>query len=172
MVPVFVWLFVSDRPNLAVIVFAVAAWTDFFDGYIARRTDSVTELGKLLDPLADRVLIAALAITLVATDVLALWLAIAVVGRDVIILSLFPLLERKQIERIRVNLPGKTATASLLFGLTWLALSETDFFLAEVGEELGLAFTVVGAVLYWVAGTLYAREALEKLAAARTSKEG
>src|SRR5919106_1769508 len=70
-VPVFVWLFVSGRENAAVIVYAVAAWTDFFDGFIARRTHSVTELGKLLDPLADRVFIVALALALVARGTLA-----------------------------------------------------------------------------------------------------
>src|ERR671918_764728 len=70
-VPVFVWLFVSGREDAAVILYAVAAWTDFFDGFIARRTHSVTELGKLLDPLADRVFIVALALALVARGTLA-----------------------------------------------------------------------------------------------------
>ena len=86
-VPVFVWLFVTDRTNAAVTLYAIAAWTDFFDGYLARRLNEVSELGKLLDPLADRVFIVALAVALVANDVLPLWLAIAIIARDVVILS-------------------------------------------------------------------------------------
>jgi cardiolipin synthase len=170
-VPVFVWLFVSDRESLAVGVYAAVAVTDFLDGYIARRTDSVTELGRLLDPLADRIFIAALAIALVATDTLPLWLASAIVGRDVIILALFPLVDRRVASRIPVNFLGKTATAGLLFGLTWLALSETGFFLADVGDEIGGAFTVTGAILYWVAGGQYAYEAFHRMAAPRGQDE-
>ncbi|HEU4481068.1 MAG TPA: CDP-alcohol phosphatidyltransferase family protein, partial [Actinomycetota bacterium] len=120
-VPVFVWLFASGRENAAVILYAAGAWTDFFDGYIARLTGSVTELGKLLDPLADRVFIVALCIALVLRDTLPLWLALTIVVRDLIVLSLFPALERRRIERIRVNFVGKCATAALLFGLTLLA---------------------------------------------------
>lgn len=162
-VPFFVWLFVSGRENVAVAIYAVAAWTDFFDGYIARRTGTVSELGRLLDPLADRVFIIALVVALVGRDVLDLWLAVAIVLRDVIVVAGFPYLEKRGVARIRVNLVGKTATAALLFGLTCLAISETGFFLASIGDELGLGFTVGGAVLYWIAGAMYVLEARTRL---------
>jgi cardiolipin synthase len=158
-VPVFVWLFVSDHENAAVVLYAVGAWTDFFDGVIARKFDQVSELGKLLDPLADRILILALAVALVARDALDLWLALAIVGRDVLILSAFPFLERRRVPRIAVNFVGKSATASVLLGLTSLAYSETTFPAADIGDEIGIAFTILGAVLYWVAAVMYAREA-------------
>lgn len=163
-VPFFVWLFVTERENLAVAIYAIAAWTDFFDGYIARRTGSVSELGRLLDPLADRVLIVALAVALVSRGLLSPWLAAAIVLRDVLVLAAFPYLEKRGVARIRVNFVGKSATAALLFGLTWLAVSETGFVLADIGDEVGTAFTVFGAVLYWLAGGMYAREAAQKLA--------
>ena len=162
-VPVFVWLFLSGREDAAVIVYAVAAWTDFFDGFIARRTHSVTELGKLLDPLADRVFIVALALALVARGTLAWWLAVIVVGRDVLVVSLFPVLERRKVHRIQVNLVGKSATAALLAGLTFLALSETSFPGAAVGDEIGTVLVSVGAALYWAAAYLYGKEAVGKL---------
>ncbi len=160
-VPVFVWLFVNGREEAAVILYAAGAWTDFFDGVIARRFDQVSEIGKLLDPLADRILIVALVVALVARDALPLWLAIAIVGRDVLLLSVFPILERRKVPRIAVNFTGKSATASLLFGLTWLAWSETSFPLEGIGEEIGIAFTALGAVLYWAAAAMYARAARE-----------
>jgi cardiolipin synthase (CMP-forming) len=167
-VPVFLWLFLSGREDAAVIVYAVAAWTDFFDGYIARRTHSVTELGKLLDPLADRVFIVALALALVARRALPWWLAAIVVGRDLLVLSLFPVLERRKVQRIQVNFVGKVATAALLAGLTLLALSETSFPGAAVGDEIGIVVVSIGAALYWAAAYLYGKEALGKLRSARS----
>jgi cardiolipin synthase len=164
-VPVFLWLFLTDRENAAVILYAVGAWTDFFDGVIARRFNQVSELGKLLDPLADRVFIVALAVALVARDVLPLVLAVAVIGRDVLLLSIFPLLERRKVERIAVNFTGKSATAALLFGLTWLAFSQTTFADEAFVEVVGISFVILGAVLYWVAAGMYAREAMRRLRA-------
>jgi cardiolipin synthase (CMP-forming) len=164
-VPVFVWLFVTDRTNAAVTLYAIAAWTDFFDGYLARRFNSVSELGKLLDPLADRVFIVALAVALVARDVLPLWLALTIIARDVVILSVFPFVDRSGIQRIPVNFTGKSATAALLAGLTLLAASETTVpvFGNDTSADIGLVLTILGAILYWVAGILYARELLVRL---------
>ncbi len=159
-VPVFIWLFTSDRTEAAVILYGAGAWTDFFDGWIARRFNQVSELGKLLDPLADRVFIVALAVALVVSDVLPWGLAAAIIARDVLILAVFPILERRGFPRIAVNFTGKTATAALLFGLTLLAWSETTFPLQDVADILGMSFTIMGAVLYWVAAGLYARQAL------------
>lgn len=157
-VPFFVWLFVSGHENAAVILFAAVAWTDFFDGYLARRLNATSELGMLLDPLADRVLIVALAVALVVRDTLPAALALGIVARDVLILVAYPLVARGERPRIRVNPMGKFATASLLFGLTWLAMTETTFFLRSGGRDIGLAFTAIGAVTYWIAAFMYARE--------------
>ena len=162
-VPVFVWLFVSGRENAAVVLYGVGASSDFLDGYIARKTNSVTELGKLLDPLADRIFIAALVIALVVRETMPWWVAVAIVGRDLLVLSLFPYLERRKIQRIAVNRVGKTATAFLFTGLTMLALSETTLPGGPALAYIGLVVALVGAALYWAAGYLYAREALAKL---------
>jgi cardiolipin synthase (CMP-forming) len=164
-VPVFLWLWLSDRRDAAVILYAAGAWTDFFDGKIARATNSVTELGKLLDPIADRVFIITLAVALVAADVLPWWLMGVLVVRDVILLAAFPILEKKGVERIAVNFVGKSATAALLAGLTTLAISETSVSWADVGVIPGLTLTVLGAVLYWIAAALYGREAVQRLQA-------
>src|SRR5688572_32776696 len=106
-VPVFVVLFVTENTDAAVILYAVGASSDFWDGWIARRFDQVSDLGKLLDPLADRVFIGALVIALVATDVLPLWLALVVLGRDVLILGLYPVVHKGAMKKIRVNFTGK-----------------------------------------------------------------
>jgi cardiolipin synthase len=162
-VPFFIWLFVADKEEAAVILYGIGAWTDFFDGAIARRTNSVTELGRLLDPFADRVFIVALAVALVLRDALPLWLMITIVARDVAILVAFPLFESKSIGRIRVNFVGKTATAALLFGLTLLAYGETSFAGQSGTSDVGMGFVIFGAILYWVAAVMYARQAMDKL---------
>ncbi len=162
-VPVFLWLFTNDRENAAVIVYGAGAWTDFFDGAIARRFNQVSEFGKLLDPLSDRVYIVSMVIALVVRDTLPLWLAAILLARDALVLGMFPLLEKRGAPRLRVNFTGKSATAALFFGLTWLMWSETTFPLASVGTEIGFPFVGLGAVLYWVAAMMYAKEGMAAL---------
>ncbi|MGH2699485.1 MAG: CDP-alcohol phosphatidyltransferase family protein [Actinomycetota bacterium] len=162
-VPVFLYLFVTGREGAAVVLYAIGALTDFFDGYIARSLGQVSEVGKLLDPLADRVFIIALTLALVAVGALRWWLAVAIVARDVVLLSVWPLFERRGVGRIEVNFTGKTATAFLFIGLTWLALSETDFVSATFSTTVGLVFIVAGTVLYYLAAGMYARTAYSRI---------
>ena len=164
-VPIFLYLFVTGREEAAVILYAAGAWTDFFDGYIARRFGQESELGRLLDPLADRIFIVALAVALVAVGALPWWLTAAIVARDIVLLSLWPLFERRGVGRIQVNFTGKTATASLLFGLTLLAVSETDFLWPTLFAVVGTVFVVVGTVLYYVSAAMYARDAYTRIKA-------
>jgi cardiolipin synthase len=170
-VPVFVWLFVAGHENSAVIVYALGALTDFFDGYIARRTGSVTELGQALDPLADRVFIVALALVLINREALPVWLAGAIVVRDAALLGAVVILERRGMKRIPVSAMGKLATAMLLFGLSWLALAETSLLGSGIGDTIGITFTGAGAVLYWAAGLGYAQEARRRMAS-ESEREG
>jgi cardiolipin synthase len=162
-VPIFLWLFTHDQENIAVIIYAAGAWTDFFDGYIARRFNQVSEFGKLLDPLSDRVYIVSLAVALVVRGTLPGWLAGVVIGRDILVLIALPMLAKKGVARIPVNFTGKTATACLLFGFTCLAYSETTFGGAAVADDIGFPFVGIGAALYWAAGVMYAREAARRL---------
>lgn len=67
---------------IAALIFIVAASTDGLDGYIARKNKIVTNLGKLLDPLADKLLVAAVLISLVQMDKLAAWMAIVIISRE------------------------------------------------------------------------------------------
>jgi cardiolipin synthase len=165
-VPVFVALFAGGYEEAAVILYGLGAASDFVDGYLARRTGSVTELGKILDPLADRVFIVALVAALVIRNALPLWLAAAIVVRDLLVLAAFPVLDRRGVPRLEVSRTGKAATALLLTGLTLLAWSRTSFPLAGPADTAGLGMIGVGAVLYWVAAIQYGGEARHRLHAA------
>ena len=84
-VPVLVAALLVETPNgdtIAAIVFALAALTDGLDGYIARSRQSITTFGKVMDPIADKLLIAAALISLVSLDRLAAWVAMVIIARE------------------------------------------------------------------------------------------
>jgi CDP-diacylglycerol--glycerol-3-phosphate 3-phosphatidyltransferase len=91
MVPVIVVALLEETPNadtIAAVVFAVAAFTDGLDGYIARSRGSVTNFGKLMDPLADKLLIIAPLISLVSLDRIAPWIAMVIIARELAVTML------------------------------------------------------------------------------------
>lgn len=86
--PVFVYLFLSDDPVLKQIslgVFILAAITDWYDGWLARKFNYITAWGKFLDPLADKILTSAAFFAFVFLDVLSLWMVIVIVSRDFLV---------------------------------------------------------------------------------------
>ena len=90
-VPVVVVALLDGTPNgdtLAAIVFALAAMTDGLDGYIARSRDSITTFGKLMDPLADKLLITAALVSLVSLNRLPAWVAMVIIAREFAITGL------------------------------------------------------------------------------------
>ena len=91
MVPVIVVALLEQTPNadtIAAVVFAVAAFTDGLDGYIARSRGSVTTFGKLMDPLADKLLIIAPLISLVSLERIAPWVAMVIIARELAVTML------------------------------------------------------------------------------------
>src|SRR6187399_3699230 len=84
-VPVVVVALLGETPNgdaLAAAVFALAALTDGLDGYFARSRDAVTTFGKLMDPIADKLLIIAALVALVSLDRVAAWVAMVIIARE------------------------------------------------------------------------------------------
>jgi cardiolipin synthase (CMP-forming) len=84
-VPVIFWLLLSGENKIAFFVFLCAGISDAVDGYLAKRFDLRTELGAILDPLADKLLLVSLFIALGVSKELPLWLVLAVVSRDILI---------------------------------------------------------------------------------------
>src|SRR5215212_1140597 len=90
-VPVIVVALLDETPNgdaLAAGVFALAAISDGLDGYIARRRQDVTTFGKLMDPLADKLLIVAALVALVSLNRLAAWIAMVIIARELAVTAL------------------------------------------------------------------------------------
>jgi cardiolipin synthase len=167
LMPVCAWLLADGRWAAGLWLTAVVGSTDWVDGWLARRTGSVSRLGQLIDPLADRLLIASVTIALVVRDVVPLAAVLLLVGRDLALLVGFPLLARRGVRPPDVVWVGKAATFVLLFALPTLVVGETGLGLAPAARALGLALLAFGVVLYYVAGFVYLRLALQGLRAAR-----
>ena len=81
------WLMLNDRHDVALVLFFVAGFSDGLDGYLAKRFNWHSRSGALLDPVADKLLVAGTFVTLAATGHLPIWLAAIVILRDVVILG-------------------------------------------------------------------------------------
>lgn len=167
LIPVFVTLLLdSDTRVPGFILLSILASTDWVDGAIARRTGQVTELGKVLDPVADRLALAAALITFVVVDAIPLWAALLVLVRDAVILVAGAILGARGI-RIAVRRMGKYATFTLWWGIGFIAWSNFGFVLDDVAAVVGWVWFVVGVVEYYAATIAYvgdARDALRRSA--------
>lgn len=120
---VFLYLFVTDfNRYVALVIYAVAASTDWLDGQIARMTKTVSWLGKLLDPIVDRALLFCGVVGLVAREELPLWICLAIVGRDIYLFLGNFVVKRYHKRPIDVVFVGKLATALLMSGFTLMLL--------------------------------------------------
>jgi CDP-diacylglycerol--glycerol-3-phosphate 3-phosphatidyltransferase len=105
--PVFVWLFLSDSillNQISFFVYVIAAITDWYDGWLARKFDYITKWGQFLDPLADKILTSSAFLVFTAIDVLELWMVIIIIVRDFLITGL----------RLYADMKKKTFTTSRL----------------------------------------------------------
>ena len=156
LIPVFFYLIVHEPTTFSgIIVFGVVMATDWVDGTIARRTGQVSELGKILDPVADRLALAAGLIALLIRGAFPLWAALLILVRDVTILIVGVFLLAGKHVRIDVRKVGKVATftlATAVPAIAWGNLGYPLHRLMIVGGWIGFA---VGIVLYYTAAFLY-----------------
>src|SRR5256885_7069217 len=121
-VPVIVVALLGETPNgdaLAAGVFALAALTDGLDGYFARSRDAVTTFGKLMDPLADKLLIVAALVSLVSLDRLAAWVAMVIIARELAVHGVRTLAAERGVV-ISASWLGKVKTAPPIAALVAL----------------------------------------------------
>ena len=123
LVPFFFAVLINGQHDtLAFLLFFVAASTDWLDGQIARRTGTVTALGKAIDPLVDRLLLASGVLGLYMVHRLPLWTVVVLFARDMYLMYGAWRLEQFYDTRMPVTYAGKTTTAVLLFGFSALIL--------------------------------------------------
>lgn len=122
LVPLFFVLLLVGQDIAATVVFAVAALTDFIDGQVARRTHTVTKLGKLLDPAVDTALMIFGVIGCFIVGRLPLWIMLLIFLRELFLLVGGAILLKRFHIRVNVVYPGKVATTFLFFGIAALVL--------------------------------------------------
>lgn len=164
LIPVF-WVLIVDEDTTAsgIVLFVVVVATDWVDGTIARRTGQVTELGKVLDPVADRVAIAAGLVALVVRGAFPLWAAALILVRDVAVLLGGVVLARRRL-RIDVRWIGKVATFSLMVAIPTVAWGTVGLWPAAAALAIGWLSYAVGIVEYYAAAAVYASDLRSALA--------
>jgi cardiolipin synthase len=166
LIPVFVWLIVERRTTFTgLVVFGVVVATDWVDGAIARATGQVSEVGKVLDPVADRLAIGAGLIALVVRDAFPLWAALLILARDALILIAGVVLLSARRVRIEVRYIGKMATFLLMAAIGCIAWGTLGYAFAPAFLALGWSFYGVGIVESYVAAALYAGDLRAAIAA-------
>ncbi|CAB4634900.1 unannotated protein [freshwater metagenome] len=155
LVPVFLWFLLEEMFLWAICVLALAGLTDFLDGYLARKLNQTTKLGKMLDPVADRLYIFATLIALSATGYVPWWLALLVVLRDVLMLVSLPILASVGYRSLPVHYLGKAATFALLYSFPLLLMGKLFTEAAFIIVPVAWAFVLWGVALYWWSGFVY-----------------
>jgi cardiolipin synthase len=156
LIPLFVVLIVDpDTRRAGLVLFVVVVATDWIDGALARATGQVSDLGKVLDPVADRLAIAAGLIALVVADAFPLWAALLILVRDAAVLIAGLVLLWKRRARIEVRYLGKVATFGLMSAIACIAWGSLGYPLAPAALACGWAFYAAGIVEYYVATVLY-----------------
>src|SRR6266516_339890 len=156
LIPVFVWLVLDhDTTTAGVVLFAIVVATDWVDGMIARRTGQVSDVGKILDPVADRLAIAAGLIALVLRGIFPLWAAAAILVRDLAVLLVAAVVLVRRDVRVEVRWIGKLATFSLMAAIPMVSWGSLGLPLAAAATVGGWAAYAVGIVEYYIAAFAY-----------------
>ncbi|ANE22684.1 CDP-alcohol phosphatidyltransferase [Denitrobacterium detoxificans] len=182
MIPAFFVMLMQGNNIAATALFAIAACTDFLDGQIARRTNRVTKLGRMLDPAVDRLLMILGVLGVYLTGRIPLWIIALVLGRDIVLMAGYAILLKRWKVRVDVIYPGKVATtfffigfaglvlnAPLIPGLGWCDIAWLPGF-NGTSVCWAIWFIYAGLLLGAYSTTYYVREALRKLSAARKAE--
>lgn len=139
---------------VAAIIFLVASMTDWLDGYIARKYNLITNMGKFLDPLADKLLVSAAFILLVELDLIAAWIVILIVSREFAVTGLRLVAAGEGIV-LAASSMGKLKTASQLGAIALLLLHNFPFTYVNIPVHtivvyIALILTVWSGVDYFI----------------------
>jgi cardiolipin synthase len=174
--PLFLWLlFGAEERTASFVLLAVLGATDWVDGWVARRFDQGSVLGKILDPVADRILLLTATVALIIDGAVPTWVGVLVLAREAIVSAATLGLAAAGATRIDVQWTGKAGTFATMFALPgFLLIDVLDPGVGrDIAEVLTWMFTVGGLVLGYIAAARYvpiARDALRTGRSARNAK--
>src|SRR5438105_160327 len=153
LVPFLVVVLLTKYSNrLGLVIFLVAAVTDFFDGYFARRMQQITRLGALLDPIADKLLMSAAFISLVELGLAKAWMVVIIIGREFAVSGLRAIAAQQGVT-IAASPLGKTKMISQVVAIALLIVSYElgEFrFTSEIALWVVVLFSLVSGVDYFL----------------------
>ena len=129
----------SVKYVICCVLFIIASVTDFLDGYLARKNNQVTDLGKMLDAIADKVLVNPILIIFAADGLISPIVPVIVVTRDIVVNAIKMEAARKG-TAVAAIAAGKIKTASLMVGMVLLFLGDTPFIFINVRVDLLLIY--------------------------------
>lgn len=169
--PVFLWLlFGREHRVAAASLLAVLGATDFVDGYIARHWHQVSTLGKILDPVADRLLFFVGGLAIIIDGSIPAWVGWLVLAREVAVSLATVGLALLGASRIDVTWFGKAGTFCNMVAFPLFLASESTVSWRDAGEVLAWGFIVPGLVLSYIALTLYVPIGLRALHEGRAAR--
>ena len=172
-IPLFLWLlFGADRQTAAALLLGVLGATDWVDGFVARRYHQVSTVGKVLDPVADRVLVVTAVIAITVHGAVPVWFGVATLAREVVVSGAVLLLASLGAARIDVLWVGKAGTFALMFSYPAFLLSYGTAVWQDPIRVIAWITGIIGLILAWTAAASYvpvARRALSDGRRARSS---
>lgn len=168
LIPVFMWVLLIRIPfgeYISAAIFILAASTDGLDGYIARKRKQITNFGKLIDPLADKLLISAALISLVELKQISAWVAVIIIGREFFITGLRTIVAAQGVI-ISASKLGKIKTISQIVAITAILLKDFPLSLLNItfgkyAIYVAVFFTIWSGVDYYIKARKSARIDLE-----------
>jgi cardiolipin synthase len=175
-IPLFLWLlFGAHRQTPAAILLAGLGATDWIDGFVARRYHQVSTLGKVLDPAADRILVATAVVAVIVHGAVPVWFGVATLAREALVSIMVLLLAALGAARINVLWVGKAGTFALMFSYPAFLLSYGTASWQGPIRVAAWICGLLGLALAWIAAAGYispARDALRTGRAGRRNAEG
>lgn len=170
--PVF-FVLIADRDTTlpGIVLFALVAASDWVDGYLARRLGQVSDLGRLLDPTADRLAIGAGLIALAVRGAFPWWAAWPILARDAVLVVAGALLLLGRGIRVEVRGIGKFATFNLMVAVTCVSWGALGYPLDRVATVLGWAAYAIGVASAYAAAAWYAGDLRRAVRATRPSAQ-
>lgn len=161
LIPAFVILYVNGHEKYALLTFIIASLTDLLDGYLARKNNQITNFGKLMDPLADKLIVCTALICQGAKGIIP-WSAVVIVTLKEIFMFFGAMYMLKNDVVVHSNMVGKTAMCSFVAALV-LSFFHEEF--AALGCQVDSIILWISVVLTLIAMIDYTRAAVKKLKA-------
>jgi CDP-diacylglycerol--glycerol-3-phosphate 3-phosphatidyltransferase len=139
---------------VAGILFAIGSFTDFLDGFIARKYNLVTDFGKVMDAIADKVLVNGVLIILAYNKFIPLVIPVIIISRDIAVDSIKMVAGSKK-GAVAASWPGKVKTICMMVGLTLVFFYNMPFAFIGHGLRIDYLFVYVATIMSIVSGLLY-----------------